>query len=343
MPKLLIVTDAWTPQVNGVVTGITNITQELQKQGVEVTVIHTGLFKRVLPFFAYPEIGIAYFPGARMRELFKQEQPDYVHIATEGSLGQAARRVCINRRIPFTTFFHTNFPLYISHYFKVGSTPSRELATLWLRRFHSKARAVFVSTPSMKEELERQGHTNVVVSPNGADISLFVRDEDRVPDEARVLRQPLFVYFGRVAKEKNIEEFLRLELAGTKLVIGDGPHLEELRKKYRHTATFVGYKKGQDLVDWLSACDVSVFPSRTDTFGLVVVEALACGLPVAAHDVVGPRDIITSGVDGYLSENLKEAAEKSLGLSRARCRQTALTYSWEAAAETFWKNVQTYV
>lgn len=341
MPKLLIVTDAWTPQVNGVVTHITNVSAGLKKLGVDVVVVHPGMFSRVLPLVFYPEIKMAYFPGMRMRAIFKREKPDYVHISTEGSLGQSARWLCMQKKILFTTFYHTNFPQYLEHYLH-GGKALNGIAEKLIWAFHRKAKAVFVSTASMKQELEEQGHTNVVISPSGADISFFVRNENRIPEEAKNLLMPLFVYFGRVAKEKNIEEFLEASLPGTKLVIGDGPQLKELSKKYADSATFVGYKQGQDLVDWLSACDVSVFPSRTDTFGLVIVEALAVGIPVAAHDVVGPKDIITPGVDGYLDEDLGKAALACLSLSRDACRKKALQYSWDSVSTQFWQNIQTY-
>ena len=341
MPKLLIVTDAWTPQVNGVVTHIQNVSTGLKSEGIDVVVVHPGMFSRVLPLLFYPEIRMAYFPGMRMRAIFKKEKPDYVHISTEGSLGQTARRICIQKKIPFTTFYHTNFPLYLQHYLH-GGKALNGIAEKFIWAFHRKANAVFVSTEGMKRELEEQGHSNVVVSLSGTDLSNFVRNEKKIPLEAEDLVMPIFVYFGRVAKEKNVEEFLELKLPGTKLVIGDGPLLKELHEEYANTASFVGYKTGQDLVDWLSVCDVCIFPSRTDTFGQVIIEALACGIPVAAHDVLGPKDIITPGVDGYLDEDLAKAAIACLSLSRDNCRTKALKYSKEESVKAFWKNIQTY-
>ena len=338
MAKLLIVTDAWTPQVNGVVTGVRNIAEALTKKGVDVFIVHPGLFGSARPMPLYPEIKVVLAPGGRLRELFLQEKPDYVHISTEGMLGHFARAYCLRHKIPFTTYYHTNFPLYIRYHVLFGRFLIKP-SIRYIRWFHSAARAVFVATPGMKEELESQGHKNVIISPHGVDTTLFTRDEARIPGEAKRFTKPVFVYVGRVSKEKNIEEFLDLDLPGTKLVIGDGPQLAEYKDTYADTVHFVGYKKGQDLVDWLSAGAVCVFPSRTDTFGLVVVEALSCGIPVAAHDVLGPRDILTDGVDGVLSEDLKEAALRCLTLSREDCRKKALTYSWDSAADTFWENV----
>lgn len=193
-----------------------------------------------------------------------------------------------------------------------------------------------VSTESLKSELEISGFKNVVVVPLGVDVNHFVRNP---ASPLPKLSKPVFVYFSRLAPEKSPEEFLRLKMPGTKLVIGDGPDRKKLEKKYGKENMFVGYKRGQELVDWLSLADVFVFPSRTETFGLVVLEALACGIPVAAHDVMGPRDIITEGKDGYLSENLAEAAMKCLSLSRDDCRAKAIQYSWEHSAEAFIKNL----
>jgi glycosyltransferase involved in cell wall biosynthesis len=334
MKKLLIITDAWFPQVNGVVTVFDRIASLLRARGVEVLIVHPEMFAHSFPLPLYPEVPMTLFPGKKMRDIFKREKPDYVHIATEWTLGLSARWLCIQNNIPFTSSYHTNFPLYAAHYFKYGFLLS-PIASLYMRWFHRAANELLVSNESLKQKLLSEGFRNVNVWPFGIDTVFFKRDESRIPEAAKMLAHPIFVYFGRVGKEKGIEEFLRLSLPGTKLVIGDGPLRAKLEKEYAQSAMFVGYKRGQELVDWLSACDVCVFPSRTETFGLVVLEALACGLPVAAHDVLGPRDTITHDVDGYLSEDLQDAAIKCLPLSRADCRQKALHYSWETSADVF--------
>jgi glycosyltransferase involved in cell wall biosynthesis len=202
--------------------------------------------------------------------------------------------------------------------------------------FHKEAQKTMVATPGLKTALEAHNFRNLTLWPLGVDGKLFIPNTSPSPP---LMSKPVFLYFSRLAPEKNPEEFLRLSLPGTKLVIGDGPDRARLEAKYGTSATFVGYKRGQELVNWLQLSDVLVFPSRTETFGLVVLEALACGIPVAAHDVMGPRDIITHGVDGYLDEDLEKAAHACLNLSREACRAKALQYSWEASAEAFIRNL----
>ncbi len=340
MKKLLIVTDAWFPQVNGVVTVFDTITTFLRQRNIEVAVVHPRLFAHVYPFPLYPEVELALFPGRRMREIFLREKPDYVHIATEWTIGIAARRFCLRKNIPFTTSYHTNFPLYAAHYFGFGKIFS-SLASRYMHWFHGASQAIMVSNPSLKSQLEGEGYAPVVLWPFGIDTKRFVRNESRAPKLN--IAHPVFVYFGRIAKEKDVEEFLRAQLPGTKLVIGDGPQRAELEKKYGNEALFVGYKRGQELVDMLSLCDVCVFPSRTETFGMVGLEALACGIPVAAHDVLGPHDFITPGVDGMLDEDLGRAAIACLTLSREDCHRKALQYSWDSSADIFLEHVQKYV
>lgn len=331
MKKILFVTDAWAPQVNGVVRVLLALIPILEKRGYEICVIEPSQFKTIaIPF--YKEIRISLFPGRKIEKVIKDFNPDVVCLVTEGSLGWAARRVCKNLKIPFITWYHTHFQLYVDARLHGLMSPIFYL----LRRFHSTATRTMVSTERLSSELELSGFKNMVIMPLGVDVELFTRSLNSALPE---LPKPVFVYFSRLAPEKNPEEFLQLQLPGTKLVIGDGPLRKKLENKYSDTHLFVGYKRGQELVDWLSLADVFVFPSRTETFGLVALEALACGLPVAAHDVMGPGDVISHGVDGHLSEDLAEAAIACLSLSPEDCRRKAEQYSWERSADALIENL----
>ena len=332
MKKILLVTDAWAPQINGVVRVQNALIPRLKVRGYEVVVIEPGQFQTILTPM-YPEIPLALFPRRRIASVVDRERPDAVHLMTEGPLGWAARSVCRKRGIPFTTWYHTHFQLYVDIRLHGFLGPIYAL----LRRFHAAAARTLVSTDTLKRELESTGfRKNVVVVPLGVDEELFTRDPSPILPP---LPKPVFVYFGRLAPEKNPEEFLKLDLPGTKLVIGDGPDRKKLEERYGKTHKFVGYKHGQELVDLLSLADVFVFPSKTETFGLVALEALACGIPVAAHNLMGPKDIITEGKDGYLGEDLRSAALKCLDLKREDCRAKALQYSWDHLAEKFIENL----
>lgn len=329
--KILLVSDTWAPQINGVVRAQDALIRELESRGHEVVVIEPGQFTTI-PLPMYPEIRLALFSRRRIAARIEETRPDAVHIMVEGPLGWAARSVCIERGIPFTTWYHTHLQLYVNIRLHGLLRPIYAL----MRRFHSAAVRTMVSTESLKRELESTGFKNIVVVPLGVDTAFFTRNPaPSIP----ALPKPVFLYLSRLAPEKSPEEFLKLDLPGTKLVIGDGPDRKRLEKKYGETNKFIGYKRGQELVDWLSLADVFVFPSRTETFGLVTLEALACGVPVAAHDVMGPRDIITPGKDGFLGEDLRDAALKCLALSPADCRATALRYSWRHSADAFIKNL----
>jgi glycosyltransferase involved in cell wall biosynthesis len=329
--RLHLVTDAWHPQVNGVVTALGKIKACLQRDGWEVVVIHPGLFRSV-PLPWCPEVRLAVSPWRTMRRLLTRQAPDYVHVATEGPLGWTARRLCRQYGWRFTSSYHTHFHLYAHARVRPLLRPVRAL----LRAFHSAATCTMAATAGLKGELEAGGFGNVALWPLGVEASLFAR---RPASHMPPLRGPVFVFFGRLAPEKNPEEFLKLDLPGTKLVIGDGPERARLQSRYGTRAVFVGYQHGEELVDWLSMCDVMIFPSRTDTFGLVILEALACGIPVAAHNVMGPRDILQDGVDGVLGEDLRQAALACLSLDRSKCRETGLRYSWEASAAAFKRNL----
>ena len=331
MKKILLVTDAWAPQVNGVVRVQDAHIRALMARGYEVVVIEPSQFYTI-PLPRYPDIRLALFPRRRIGRVIEEHKPDAIHLMTEGPLGWAARSVCCKKGIPFTTWYHTHLQLYVDMRLRGLLRPI--LYLLW--RFHSAATRTMVSTNSLKTELESIGYKNIVIVPLGVDVDHFIRN---LTPPLPPLPKPVFVYFSRLDPEKSPEEFLKLELPGTKLVIGDSLDRARLETLYGATNKFVGYKKGQELVDWLSLADVFVFPSRTETFGLVSLEALACGIPVAAHNVMGPRDILTPGKDGYLGDDLREAALKCLELSPVDCRTKALQYSWEHSADAFLQNL----
>jgi glycosyltransferase involved in cell wall biosynthesis len=324
--KLLIVTDAWHPQVNGVVRTLTRTREELERLGHQVEVIAPDQF-RTVACPTYPEIRLSLLPGAKLRRLIEAAGADAIHIATEGPLGLAARSWCVRRKFPFTTSFHTQFPEYV----QLRTRLPLAVSYAFMRWFHGAARATMVATPTLKRQLEHWGLKNLVYWSRGVDTELFQpRDPDFLTDP-----RPIFMYMGRVAIEKNIEAFLTLELPGTKYVVGGGPDLETLRKKYP-AVHFTGYQVNGALARHVAAADVFVFPSRTDTFGLVVIEALACGVPVAAFPVQGPVDIIENGVTGWCDEDLRTAALKALATRNpARCREESLKYTWGACTQQF--------
>ena len=323
--NIAIVTDAWKPQVNGVVTTLQRTRETLEARGHTVAIINPGDY-RTLPCPSYPEIRLALWPGRKVAASLDAAAPDAIHIATEGPLGTAARRYCLRRGLDFTTSYHTQFPKYLRKRLPV---PER-LTYTWLRRFHGRAERTLVPTEDMRRELVANGFEHVVLWSRGVDTQLF-RPLER---ESLALPRPIAAYAGRVAVEKNLEAFLSLELPGSKLVVGDGPDLEKLRARYPDVR-FVGYQFGEDLARHLSAADVFVFPSRTDTFGLVMLEAMACGTPVAAFPVTGPIDVVREGVSGCLDEDLGAAVRRALMLSRADCRAAALDRTWDRATAEF--------
>ncbi len=333
MKKIIIFTDGWHPMVSGVVRSLEKTIEILKKNNFEVVLIHPGMFHSI-PVFFYPEVKLSIFAQKKIEKIIEEEQPDYIHIATEATLGLAARMVCVHNKWNFSTAYHTNIPMYL----KVRTGFLFNSTYAYLRWFHSASQSLMVSTQSLKNELETHDFKNIVECPLGVDTEYFKSDTTKNTD-AITYPTPIFVFCGRVAVEKNIKEFLDCDLPGTKLIIGDGPQRQELEKEYGDKVVFVGYKKGEDLVNLLSACDVFVFPSVTETFGLVMLEALACGLPVAAHNVMGPRDIITSGVDGIVGDNLTEAALACLKLSREKCREKALQFTWEKSVKSFVENL----
>jgi len=323
--KIAIVTDAWRPQTNGVVKTLSTTAEGLRALGHDVTFIEPNQFK-TFPCPTYPEIRLAWLPYGRVSQLLEEFGPDAIHIATEGTLGAAARKWCLRRRFPFTTSYHTQFPEYVRARVPIPLAVSYA----HLRRFHSAAARTMVATPAMQRLLESRGFKNIVRWTRGVDVSLFKPRDKNFLDFPR----PIATYVGRVAVEKNIEAFLKLDLPGTKLVVGDGPARAELESKYPN-ARFVGFKYGEELASHVAASDVFVFPSRTDTFGLVLLEAMACGVPVAAYPVTGPIDVVTQGVTGELNEDLRAAALAALKLDANQCRAYALANTWETATRQF--------
>lgn len=327
--RIALVTDAWLPQTNGVVRTLSLTSRELVRAGHSVEVIDPTGF-RTVPCPTYPEIRLAWRPYRKLTERLESLRPDTLHVATEGPLGLAARRWAKRNGRHFTTSYHTQFPEYV----RARAPIPLALTYAHLRRFHSAAARTLVATPSMMRTLEARGFRNLAMWSRGVDTELF---RPR-PKDFLDLPRPLWLYFGRVAVEKGIGDFLRLDLPGSKLVVGDGPATSELRKAHPE-ATFVGYKHGEELAAHVAAADVFVFPSRTDTFGLVLLEAMACGVPVAAYPVTGPLDVVRDGVTGVLSEDLREAALAALALDPAACREHALAYTWEAATLQFLSNL----
>lgn len=327
--KVLIVTDAWSPQVNGVVTTLGKIGDGLRNLGNEVHFLTPQRF-RSIPCPTYPEIRLSLLPYSGVRQEIEAFAPDAIHIATEGPLGIAARRYCIARGLAFTTAFHTRFAEYVHARIRVPV----DLTYRWLRSFHAPSRAVMVPTPSVRRDLEARGFANTVHWTRGVDTETFSPGARAALQD----RRPIFLYVGRVAVEKNIEAFLRLDLPGSKWVVGQGPMRAHLERRYPEVR-FEGLKTPAELARYYRAADVFVFPSLTDTFGLVMLEALACGTPVAAFPVAGPIDVIGASGAGVLHENLRAACLGALDISRDQARRYAEQFSWQSSVEQFASNL----
>jgi glycosyltransferase involved in cell wall biosynthesis len=331
--KILVVTDAWHPQVNGVVRTLGHMAREARGLGSEIEFLAPNEFF-TLPMPSYPEIRLALPPPGAVARRLDTANPDAVHIATEGPLGHAMRRVCLRRGMPFTTSFHTRFPDYLAERLSLPEAWTRAATWAWLRRFHAPGAAVMAATPTLCTELTERGFGNVKLWPRGVDATLF---RPRANIDLN-LPKPIFLTVGRLAVEKNVEAFLALDLPGSKVVVGDGPAHANLARKYPK-AVFMGSRQGEALAEIYSAADVFVFPSRTDTFGLVLLEALASGVPVAAFPAPAPRDVIGQALDlapvGVLDDDLKRACLEALQCSREACRAFALRLSWEACARIF--------
>lgn len=327
--RLVVVTDAWKPQVNGVVTTLGKTTETIKSFGHDVLVVNPSECKTI-PCPTYPEIRLALTPKKFVKTQIEKFEPTHIHIATEGPLGIAARSYCLKHKLAFTTSYHTQFPEYIKERFPIPLSVSY----YFFRRFHSKATRTMVGTPHQRKILQDRAFNNLSLWTRGVDTQIFKpRDKHLLP-----YARPIWIYVGRVAVEKNIEAFLSLSLPGTKVVIGDGPASEELQAKYPEVI-FEGYKFGEELASYIASGDVFVFPSLTDTFGVVMLEAMACGLPVAAFPVTGPRDVVRNGVTGILNEDLAIACEQALQLKPQDCINQALEYTWEQATNQFINNL----
>ena len=340
--RILLATDAWEPQVNGVVRTLTRVVAELREMGEDVEVISPDQLQ-TFPLPTYPEIKLAMGAYDKVQERFKAFEPEAIHIATEGPIGLAARRICLEWRLPFTTSYHTRFPEYVSARLPLPLAAGYA----YMRWFHRPSGRLMVATPTMQTELERHGFRNISLWSKGLDTEMFHprREADNEPDVFAGLTRPIWLNVGRIAVEKNIEAFVSLDLPGTKVVVGDGPQREELAAKYPRVV-FTGSRFGTDLAAHYACADVFVFPSLTDTFGLVILEAWGTGTPVAAFSAPGPVDIIPGTGAGVLapgqSDGLAEACMAALKIDRTIVRKTAEHYSWRGCAEEFLRLLQPY-
>jgi glycosyltransferase involved in cell wall biosynthesis len=336
--RIMLVTDAWEPQMNGVVRTLSRTVAECREMGHEVEVISPADGFRTMPLPTYPEIQLALGAKREIERRMLEFTPDAIHIATEGTLGVAARAICLKWGWPFTTSYHTKFPEYLT-----ARAPFVPVTAgyAFMRWFHNAGDRLMVATPSLREDLTKRGFRNIQPWARGVDTVLFNPDKRFVngEDVYAGLARPIMVNVGRISVEKNIESFLKLDLAGTKVVVGQGPQLEELKARYPGTV-FPGPKFGDELARYFADADVFVFPSLTDTFGLVILEAMACGTPVAAYPAHGPKDIIPGSGAGAVGEDLAQAVRDCLTLPRDGVRAYAEQYSWRRCAEEFVHNLE---
>jgi glycosyltransferase involved in cell wall biosynthesis len=323
--RILVATDTWRPQINGVVRSLEAVAAHAPSLGAEVSFLTPDHFHSV-PLPSYPEIRLALATARMVTRYLEEHPPDYIHIATEGPVGHAMRKACLRQGRRFTTAYHTRFPEYIAQRLPVPVS-----IVYWLlRRFHRPSAYTLVATPTIQRDLGQRGFTGLSLWSRGVDTSLF---RPR-PDLDLKFERPLFLHVGRLAVEKNIEAFLRLSLPGTKIVVGDGPERKRLETTYPN-ARFLGALEGEALAEAYAAADAFVFPSRTDTYGMVLLEALASGLPVAAYPVMGPLDVLGDSGCGVLDEDLERAAITALTISRERCRDYALRFLWSNSTQQF--------
>lgn len=324
--KIIIITDTFK-EINGVVTTLVETKKELELRGHTVYVIEPSMFKTI-KFYSYPDVHLSWNVW-KIKKLIDQFLPDAVHIATEGPLGLAARLYLrfFKKNCEYTTGYHTKFPEYLKIYFGIPLL----ITYSYLKWFHRKSYSVLITTASMKHELELKGFKNLVIWSRGVNTQIFY------PNFMNKNHIPKYLCVSRVSKEKNLDDFCKLN--GHCILVGDGPYLSELKEKYP-TVEFVGFKTGSDLAEYYRAADVFVFPSRSDTFGVVMIEALACGIPVAAYNVTGPKDIVTSGLNGYLGNDLQESVNKCLSLDKDLVYQSSKKWSWKTTTDTFEKSLR---
>lgn len=326
--RILLATDAWEPQVNGVVRTYQKVCEELKALGHEIVLVSPNDFK-TLPCPTYPEIRLAMVSARRLAKILDESQPDVVHIATEGPIGWGMRRACLKSEVDFTTAYHTRFPEYIRKRFPL---PLGALYSM-MRRFHNAGGGTMVATASLLKELEMRGFEHLLKWNRGVNTDLFHPRDCRQFGDERVA-----LYVGRVAVEKNLETFFKAPFQGRKVVVGDGPSLKAFKEQYKDV-TFTGAKQGEALASCYASADVFVFPSLTDTFGIVMLEALASGLPIAAFPVTGPIDVVEPGVTGILDQDLGQAIRKAMVLDKKVCREKALDFSWRQCADQFLENL----
>ena len=327
--RILVATDAWHPQVNGVVRTLTSLARSASALGADIKFLTPEGFPSV-PLPTYPGLRVALPNRGEIARRIEAASPDAIHIATEGPVGWAVRAYCRRRKLAFTTSYTTRFPEYIA----ARSIIPLSMSYAVLRHFHTAAAMTMVATSSLRQQLTARGFKKLGTWTRGVDTELFTPDDASELD----LPRPIFMSVGRVAVEKNLDAFLSLNLPGSKVVVGDGPQKPELEIRFPKVK-FLGEKTGRELSAHLAAADVFVFPSLTDTFGIVQLEALACGTPVAAFPVTGPLDVIADFPVGALDVNLRSACIRALRISREACRDFALQRSWENSARQFIGNL----
>jgi len=330
----MIVTDAWHPQVNGVVRTYEYLCKELQAMGYTVKVIGPSDFPRSYPMPGYSEIRLVLFPYNRLRRMIAEYAPEVLHIATEGPLGLAARKYAVNYGVEFTSCYHTHFPDYAASRAPLLKNMVRKTGIAFVRWFHKESSCLFTATASLEKTLRSWNFTAPIKRmTRGIDHERFHTGEKNLFHD---VKKPVALYVGRVAIEKNIEAFLKMDWQGGKVIVGGGPDLEKLKAQYPQ-AVFTGPKTGTELADHYRSADLFVFPSKTDTFGMVLIEAMACGLPIAAYPVTGPVDIVTADFLGALDEDLSKAASRAMlyGTPEQRAAHARENYSWRRAAEQF--------